>query len=194
MKKVVFSIFAVMLALPSFAKKDVYEGFDIYNLGTNKPKKSVLALDFGVGTGVYAGLRYQVNFGKYFAWDVLSARYTYDYMGDENWERSGGYYADGAPHELAITTGFRLFTPTFASGKLKAFLSAGVGYGASHFDNYYERNSNYKGDEWQHTAVVPLTAGLYIKDKFYFGYGYTFYGSGYWKNCFSHFASFGLNF
>lgn len=132
MKKL-FILSAMLLSASSlFAQKD--GGFK-------------MAAELGVGTELEVGARGQYQFNKYLAWDVLSAKYAYDYNnhGDFN--------------EFTIETGLRGFTPTFGPD-MKAFAAIDLGYGVM-FDSNYHTNC----------FAMDFTAGLYVWKGLYMGYG-----------------------
>lgn len=170
MKKIVLIILVALGTLPTSAKKNViYEGFDIYDLdaGSNT-KKSYFAFELGAGNELEMGFRYQKNFGKYFAWDIFGVKYALDYTISD----------DSFAHELTVETGIRAYSPAFARGKVKAFVSFDAGYGLSSCEYEYGYYDGWRG--WQseeereinHHFAMDLTIGLQFKDKFYIGYGF----------------------
>lgn len=104
------------------------------------------AAEAGVGTELELGLRAQYQFNKYLAWDVLHAKYAYDYNEHHDF------------NELTLTTGLRGFTPTFGPG-LKAFAAIDLGYGLMWKDG---NSSNF---------AMDFTTGLYVWKGLYMGYG-----------------------
>lgn len=135
MKKI-FSLIAVMLlgATSLFAQ--------------NPDKGLSWAVEGGIGSELEIGGRAQYNFNKYVAWDVLNAKYAYDY-GDFSW------------NELTLTTGVRGFSPTFGPD-LKAFAAIGLGYGLVWKDG---SDSNF---------ALDFTIGMYVWKGLYAGYGLGF--------------------
>ncbi len=134
MKKI-FSLIAVMLlgATSLFAQ--------------NPDKGLSWAVEGGIGSEFEIGGRAQYNFNKYVAWDILNAKYAYDY----------NKHGDG--NELTFTTGVRGFSPTFGPN-LKAFAALDLGYGLAFDGNYNDSN-----------FALDFTIGLYVWKGLYAGYG-----------------------
>ena len=102
----------------------------------------------GVGTELELGGRAQYNFNQYFAVDVLSLKYAYDWR-----DKS-------ANNEITIQAGVRGFSPSFGPD-LKAFAALDLGYGADFQDGY---NVN--------CFALDFTMGLYVWKGMYVGYGF----------------------
>lgn len=121
--------------------------FSASSLFAQKDGGFKMAAELGAGTELEIGARGQYQFNKYLAWDVLSAKYAYDYNnhGDFN--------------EFTIETGLRGFTPTFGPD-MKAFAAIDLGYGLC-WDKHWN-NSNF---------AMDFTAGLYVWKGLYMGYG-----------------------
>ena len=174
MRHLVAILFVGLLCVPGFAQKtNVYEGFDIYGLDTaKKPKKNSFAIDLGIAQQFKLGVRWQRNFGRYFAWDILAFKYTRDWS-EENWNYSDGK-ADNT-NEIALTTGFRGFTPAFANKKLKGFVSFALGYGGcwhnGYWHNDYSYYYSYYGVELSNHCAIDFTFGLQICDRYSIAYG-----------------------
>ena len=172
MRRLVAILFIAFLCVPGFAQKtNVYEGFDIYGLDTaKKPKKNSFAIDLGIGQQFKLGVRWQHNFGRYFAWDILAFKYTRDWS-EENWNYSDGGNADNT-NEIALTTGVRGFTPAFANKKLKGFVSFALGYGSCWHNGYCQNDySMTYGVEKSNHCAIDFTFGLQICDRFSIAYG-----------------------
>ncbi|MBQ8968261.1 MAG: hypothetical protein IJ064_00805 [Bacteroidaceae bacterium] len=171
MKRLITILFVALLCVPGFAQKtNVYEGFDIYGLDTaKKPKKNSFAIDLGIGQQFKLGVRWQHNFGRYFAWDILAFKYTRDWS-EDNWFYGSGN-ADNVD-EIALTTGVRGFTPAFVNKKLKGFMSFALGYGGSWHNDYHDSyySSYYRVEQSNHCAI-DFTLGLQVCDRFSIGYG-----------------------
>lgn len=101
----------------------------------------------GIGSEIEIGARVQYNFNQYVSWDMLHAKYAFDY-------NKGGNFS-----EISLTTGVRGYSPTFGP-EMKAFAAFDLGYGMA-FDNYFHSN---------HFAI-DFTIGLQYKKNLYFGYG-----------------------
>lgn len=174
MRRLVAILFIAFLCVPGFAQKtNVYEGFDIYGLDTaKKPKKNSFAIDLGIAQQFKLGVRWQRNFGRYFAWDILAFKYTRDWS-EENWNYSEGQ-ADNT-NEIALTTGVRGFTPAFANKKLKGFVSFALGYGVCWHNDYWHNDYSYYysyyGVELSNHCAIDFTFGLQICDRFSIAYG-----------------------
>lgn len=174
MRRLVAILFIAFLCVPGFAQKtNVYEGFDIYGLDTaKKPKKNSFAIDLGIAQQFKLGVRWQRNFGRYFAWDILAFKYTRDWS-EENWNYSDGGKADNT-NEIALTTGVRGFTPAFANKKLKGFLSFALGYGGCWHNGYWHKDYSYwydYGVEQSNHCAIDFTFGLQICDRYSIAYG-----------------------
>ncbi len=172
MRRLVAILFIAFLCVPGFAQKtNVYEGFDIYGLDTaKKPKKNSFAIDLGIGQQFKLGVRWQHNFGRYFAWDILAFKYTRDWS-EENWNYSDGGNADNT-NEIALTTGVRGFTPAFANKKLKGFVSFALGYGSCWHNGYCQNDySMTYGVEKSNHCAIDFTFGLQICDRYSVAYG-----------------------
>ena len=175
MRHLVAILFVALLCVPGFAQKtNVYEGFDIYGLDTaKKPKKNSFAIDLGIAQQFKLGVRWQHNFGRYFAWDILAFKYTRDWS-EENWNYSDGGNADNT-NEIALTTGVRGFTPAFANKKLKGFVSFALGYGVCWHNDYWHNDYSYYysyyGVELSNHCAIDFTFGLQICDRFSIAYG-----------------------
>lgn len=171
MRRLVAILFIAFLCVPGFAQKtNVYEGFDIYGLDTaKKPKKNSFAIDLGIAQQFKLGVRWQRNFGRYFAWDILAFKYTRDWS-EENWNYSDGGNADNT-NEIALTTGVRGFTPAFANKKLKGFVSFALGYGGCWHNDFYSYYSSYRDEEQSSHCAIDFTFGLQICDRFSIAYG-----------------------
>ena len=175
MRRLVAILFIAFLCVPGFAQKtNVYEGFDIYGLDTaKKPKKNSFAIDLGIAQQFKLGVRWQRNFGRYFAWDILAFKYTRDWS-EENWNYSDGGNADNT-NEIALTTGVRGFTPAFANKKLKGFVSFALGYGGCWHNDYWHNDYSYYysyyGVELSNHCAIDFTFGLQICDRFSIAYG-----------------------
>lgn len=111
-------------------------------------KKVSFAAELGVGTELELGGRVQYNFNKYLAWDVLGAKYAYDWR-DKSLN-----------NEITIQTGIRAFSPTFGPD-MKAFAAIDMGYGADFEDGY----------NWNAFAL-DFTVGLHVYKGLYMGYGF----------------------
>ena len=164
MKRLLTILFIALMAVPSFAQKQtVYDGFDIYNLDSGKKKnKGHFALEAGIGTEFEVTGRFQFNFGKYFALDVLKLGYARDFN-DDIYVPSyygPGYYKDNSWNEFTAQVGVRGFTPSFASG-MKGYLNFNIGYGAM-FEEI--------DDEGTHCGAVELGLGMYLYKGLYVGY------------------------
>lgn len=99
----------------------------------------------GVGSELEVGVRAQHKFNEYVAWDILHAKYAYDY-------NKGGDF-----NELTLTTGVRGYSPSFGPD-LKGFAALDLGYGLA----WPDAHSN---------LAVDLTFGLYVWKNLYVGYG-----------------------
>lgn len=104
------------------------------------------AAEIGLGTEFELGARAQYNFNKYVAWDVLTAKYAYDY---------GKWYN---LNEITIQTGVRGFSPTFGPD-MKAFAALDLGYG-----------NQFNGGGISCFAT-DITLGVYVWKGLYAGYG-----------------------
>ncbi|MDO4211351.1 MAG: hypothetical protein Q4D23_06510 [Bacteroidales bacterium] len=105
-----------------------------------------MALEAGAGTEVELGARGQYQLNKYLAWDVLGAKYAYDY------NKHGDF------NEFTLETGLRGFTPTFGPG-IKAFAAIDLGYGIMWRDG----NTS--------CFAMDFTTGIYVTRNIYMGYG-----------------------
>lgn len=190
MKRLLIALFVGLLALPTFAQwENTYEGFDIYGFDNGpKVKKNQFGLEFAVGGEAGVGIRLQHNFGKYVAWDILQFKYTYDYtptdVNEEEYEDGvWRHYQDDdcQAHKVAFMTGIRLFTPSFAKDKMKAYLSYGLGYGRTvrhevRYTSYTAGpyppySSTYHEENFGRNHVaMDYSIGFQYK-KFNFGYG-----------------------
>ena len=186
MKRLLIALFVGLLALPTFAQwENTYEGFDIYGFDNGpKVKKNQFGLEFAIGGEAGVGIRLQHNFGKYVAWDVLHFKWSYDYTAtevDEDIYEEGEYRHykddDSQAHKVAIMTGIRAFTPSFAHDKMKGYLSFAVGYGRTvhrelKYSTYlYGYGSNYYEENYgRNHCAIDFSIGFQYK-KFNFGYG-----------------------
>lgn len=180
MKRIILSLLVVLSGMAAMAQTTTYEGFGIYGLDVPKVKKTHFGLELSLAGEVGLGLRIQRNFGKYIAWDILQAKYTYDYTPTEVDEEEDGYlYRDDdcSAHKLAIMTGLRGFSPSFANDKMKMYLSFAAGYGrtmrpelkAYHLGYGYTGQA-YEDEEWFGHCAIDFSFGFQYK-KFNFGYG-----------------------
>jgi len=170
MKRIAYIFFIALLSIPVHAKKNIYEGLDIYGIeNSNVPKKSNFVFDLGVGKKIELGFHFQKNFNKYFAWDIVSLKYTADWQAGD-W--AAEEYLFNVSHDLTLTTGVRAFTPSFASKKLKGFVSFGIGYGSAwiNCDNYWRYDDETDTEQSNHCAI-EMTFGLQFNDKLSIGYG-----------------------
>lgn len=103
------------------------------------------SFEAGVGSELEMGLRAQRNFNEYVSWDILHAKYAFDY-------NKGGNF-----NELTLTTGIRGYSPSFGPD-LKAFAALDLGYGLSWPDAY----SNF---------ALDFSLGVYVWRNVYVGYG-----------------------
>lgn len=190
MKRLIFTLFIGMLGLSAFAQTN-YEGFDIYGLDSeNQVKKVTFGIELSAGSEAGVGLRLQRNFGKYFAWDIFQFKYTFDYTGDEVDYVYGDYHQDyKKTHKMSITTGIRLFTPTFGNN-CKIFAAFGYGYGPNSrlVNFYYYDECTY----WTHTHAIDCSIGLQYK-KFHIGYGLNSHIGWKYRNT-DHTVRLGFNF
>lgn len=112
-----------------------------------KPDGLSFAAEAGVGTEAEVGLRAEYKLEKWLSWDVLHAKYAYD-------------YGDYAVHEITLTTGLRAFTPTFGP-KLRGFAALDLGYGRM-----------FKDGDGLNAFALDLTVGVQVTPKLYLGYGF----------------------
>lgn len=105
-----------------------------------------VAIEAGAGTELEVGARAEYGFSKYLSWDILHAKYAWDYNKDYNF------------NEFTLTTGLRGFSPSFGPN-LKAFAAIDLGYGVTF------------RDFTTHNFALDFTVGLNLGKDWYVGYG-----------------------
>ncbi len=148
MKKIIILLFASFAFMQNVSAQDYYESSsDIYGLGgVNYQKKWNRTFSFSIAKQVELGFNVRRNFGQYFAWDIWSFTYGYDYASGED-----------VDHEIEfLRTGIRGFSPQF--GKIKA-------YGAVGFGPEYIIGKKDSG-----AMRIDLQLGVYVSKRFSIGY------------------------
>ncbi len=115
-----------------------------------KEKGLTWAVEGGIGSELELGGRAQYGLCKYLAWDVLNAKYAFDYTGKN-------------AHEWELTTGVRAFSPSFGPN-LKAFAALDLGYGGIKVAE--------DGYDAAHCFALDFTIGLQVYKGLYLGYGF----------------------
>ncbi len=105
--------------------------------------------EVGIGSELELGVRGEFQLNEYLSWDILHAKYAYDYG------KNDGF------NELSLETGVRGYSPEFGPG-IKAFASLDLGYGFVF--NAGEGRSN--------CFALDFTTGLQLNKNWYVGYGF----------------------
>ncbi len=107
-----------------------------------------VAVEAGVGTELEVGARAEYGLNKYLSWDVLHAKYAWDYNKGK----------DCNFNEISLTTGVRGFSPSFGPN-LKAFAAIDLGYGLT-----FRHVTT-------HNFALDFSIGINLCEKLYVGYG-----------------------
>lgn len=176
MKKfIIFTLALVVSALAeaktSDGEEDLYDS-DIYTTQVmGSQKGSHFMMDLGVGSAFDFNVRWNHQFGDkgYVTWDALSAGLLTDWSKkgkEDEYDTKHYYYADMKPSiGVKATTGVRGFSPSFANGKIRAYLSVNGGVACEWVE--FKELEGPRTDFFR--GVIDGSVGIQIK-KVYLGY------------------------
>lgn len=172
--KSIFLATAMAFAMNSSAK--IFEDNHFmchFDLGASHWDDTGVAISepcFGLGAGFQTGI-YE-NSWISLAWDVVRFDWVAPFQSPKDW------------NELHVKTGLRAFSPSFASGKVRAYTNLGMGYSniLTDWGSGWEGNSSF-GLDWG--------IGLQFKEKISIGYSLGYLT---WDKSKNHFFSIGYTF
>lgn len=151
------------------------------------PYKWGAGAEYGYGSALNPyTVRGQYYFNKYLTWDFLQYRMGIDF--------NNAYDSRDYSMTNALTTGLRVYTPTFGPG-MKAFAAAGAGWGhyftwdkAEHFLGKVDHCSK------THNFAADFSAGLFVWHGIYLSYSYQLLHNNSRGNYGNHFFNLGVEF
>lgn len=141
-------------------------------------------LGYGYDSSFNMAIRGQWHLNKYITWDMLQWRWAEDFNNSYDFHKYS--------MTNALTTGLRVYTPTFGPG-MKAFAAAGAGWGhyftwdkAEHFLGKVDHCSK------THNFAADFSAGLFVWHGIYLSYGYQLLHNNSRGNYGNHFINIGI--
>lgn len=146
-----------------------------------------LELGYGYDSSLNGVFRGQWHLNKYITWDMLQWRWAQDL--------NNAYDSHKFSMTNALTTGLRVYTPTFGPG-MKLFASTGAGWGHYCTWDKPEKKWSWKGPEKYNKTnnlAADFGGGLFWQ-CFYISYNYQHLHNNSRGNYGNHFINIGIEF
>lgn len=174
MNKKTFLLAALCLSATAVMAQ-VKNPFEKYDLG--------IELGYGYDSSFNVAIRGQWHFNKYLTWDMLQIRRASDFNNTYDSHKWSDTYA--------ITTGLRVYTPTFGPD-MKLFASAATGWGYYYTcdkpEKWYKESKKYNKT---HNLDADFSGGLFWK-CLYISYSYQLLHNNSRGNYGNHFINIGI--